>query len=190
MMLPRIAAQLQAKLRARGCPLSVVNGPESTETVTYGRERIVIEHGDGGDRFSAVTGQRPNPVHRAVRGVNTKITIYAQSPRSGAVEPEHRARAEHILDLVLIALGDCAATSEIFNVWEPTAGGFFVAEDLEGSARWGGARYELTCTISRAVFEQNWKGEIAPEMTMGADGSGIATTTKVSVNGSGSFETV
>lgn len=190
MMLHRIGVQLQSMLQARGCPIPVVDGPEGSQTATFGRERIVLEHQPNGDRFVATQSQRPNPVHRMVRNVGAKITIYAQSPRAGALEIEHKSRAEQILDLVLVGLGDCAATSTIFNVWEPTGGGFFVPPDLAGSDRPGGAAYELALTFARAVREKAWDGSIAEEATITGDATGVSIVTakSASTNGSATSE--
>jgi len=157
-----IGLALQVRLRAAGCPVAVVDGPEPTTTATRGRERIVIEHADS-DSFVPTRSQRPNPVHRLNRSVGAKITIYAQSPRAGALDFEHRRRAEHILDLVLVALGDEAGSSAIYNVWAPQSGQFITPPDLEGSERRGGAVYELAVTFERAVKVQTWAGDIAPE---------------------------
>lgn len=182
-MIHAIGVALQQKLEALGVPLPVVDGPESSETVTFGRERIVIAR-DGDDQPLAVRSQRPNPKHRAVRGVPVKITVYAQHAEDGAMRWEHEDRADHIVDLVIVALGDVASqTAPIFNVWRWTRVGFVTPPLLEGTERPGGAIAELSCVFERAVFEKDWKRVIAPEMTMGANGTGIQTARKVSRDG-------
>lgn len=188
-MIHDIGQALQAKLREAGFKSAlVVDGPESTETATWGRERIVIEHDDGGDRFSHVRSQRRNPDHVATREVGAKIRVYAQSTKQGAQDWEHRRRAEKIVDQIVVALGKIAADeTPIYNVWEPTSGRFFTPADLEISARKGGAAYELGVTFARAVMVKTWAGDIAEEVTVGTDVE-VETAREASVDGT-NFET-
>jgi hypothetical protein len=180
-----LSLELQTALRAKGCPVVVLER-EATTTATFGRERIVIEHDEGGDTFGPVRGAHVNPKHRFTRKVGGKITIYAQSTRAGALEFEHRRRAEHILDLVLVALDDVAKLRR--NAWTPTGGAFIRPADLETSERLGGAVYEMKFTIDRAVYVQTWTGDIQPEATL--EEGGIASGTRVSINGSDDYEVV
>lgn len=175
-MIHEIGVELQAKLRAVRCPLPVVDGPEPTQTATNARERIVIEH-DGDDRFGPARSQHVNPKQRMTRAIGAKITIFAKSPEPGARPYEHRRRAEHILDLVLVAMGEVAAERK--NAWAPTGGRFVRAPDLEASERPGGAVYELDLTFDRAVLVQTWAGEIRPEAALGANS--IRSRTNVSL---------
>lgn len=180
-MLHEIGLELQAALRARGCPLVVVDGPEDTKAATYGRERIVIEYDfDRGDSFGPVRSQRANPKHRFVSDEGAKITIYTQSTKPGAQPFEQRRRAKHVRDLVLIALDEVARTRR--NVLTLAGGRFVRPEALEGTERdSAGAVYELTFSVDRAVHEQRWDGSIAGEWTVTA--GSIASTTKVSALG-------
>lgn len=164
MSLHDIGVELLAELRAQGCPLVVLDGPEATATATFGRERIVIEHDDGGDRFGPARSQSVNPKRRMTRLVGVKVTIYAQSTRAGAQPFEHRARAEQILDVVLVALELVAANRR--NRIEFTSGRFSVPDDLSASERHGGAVYELTFTIERAVVAQTWAGAAQGEAVL------------------------
>jgi hypothetical protein len=186
MMVHDIGVALQAKLAARKCPFKVIDGPEDTGSTTWGRERIVIERDrDAGDGFGPTRSQRPNPVHRMVRLIAIKVTIYAKEPKTGAVRFEHEGRADHVADLVLIAMGDVAAgTAPIFNVWTQKDARFVTPEDLEGSERFGGAVYEMKLAVERAVKEQDFKGAIAAEATVGVDVD-IKNTTTIA----GSLET-
>jgi hypothetical protein len=191
-MLHDIGVALQAKLRERECPIPVIDGPESTKTATWGRERIVLEHSDG-DRFGPSKGVHVNPPHRFIRSVAAKLTIYAQRTRSGALEFEHRDRAEAILDSVLVALGDVAGVTSpmpVYNVFTPTGGRFIAPTDLDGAEVRGGAVYELDVTFERAVKVQTFAGAIAEEATVGGeDGVGVVNTVIASIDGE-DFETV
>lgn len=166
MSLHDIGVELYAALRAQGCPLVVLDGPENTATATFGRERIVLEHDDGGDRFAPARSQSVNPKRRMTRLVGGKVTIYAQSTRAGAQPFEHRARAEQILDVVLVALELVAA--ERRNRIEFTGGRFVLPADLAATERIGGAVYELTFSLERAVVAQTWAGLAQSEAVLDA----------------------
>ncbi len=156
-MIREISVELQTELRAAGCPLSVIYD-EVTTTATNGRERIVmVEDETGGDRFKPARSQRAYPRHVLTRAIGVKLTIYAQSSKAGAQTFEHRRRASHILDLVLVAMATVASKRK--NSWEPTGGRFTKAADLEASERIGGAVYELSFLFDRGVFEQKWNGD-------------------------------
>jgi len=157
-----IGVELGAALVAQGCPLKVVDGSEPTKTSTYARERIVIEHDDG-DGFGPVRSQHRNPKLRMVRTVAAKVTIFAQSPAPGAQEWEHIRRAEHILDLVLVALEKVVVARK--NAWSVKGGKFVLPDDLKASDTIGGAVYELTFTVERGVYEQKWNGTIREQVS-------------------------
>lgn len=179
-MIHEIARELLAALKAKGCPFPVVDGPESTTTTTYGRERIVVEHDeDAGDTFRPPMQQLVNPRSFATRIPGYKLTIYAQSANAGAREFEHRRRAEHVLDLVIVALFQIASTRK--NNFVLSAGKFTQPADLQKSETIGGAVYELKFTFDRGICERNWDGSIAGEFTIIADT--VKNTTKVSLDG-------
>lgn len=191
MMVHDIGRALEAKLVSRKCPFKVIDGPEDTATTTWGRERIVIERDlDAGDGFAPTRSQRPNPAHRMVRLIPMKLTIYAKEPKLGATRFEHEGRADHVADLVLIALGDITGDqSPIFNMWSQQSGRFVTPEDLAESERSAGAVYELRVTVERAVKEQDFKGAVAPEATVGPGGVVINSQTNVSTPAGGGSQT-
>lgn len=182
-MIHEIGIELGAALALKGFPLKgfpVVDGPEPTKTTTGARERIVIEHDDGGDSFRAVRGEHKNPNLRTIRNIGVKITIYAQATNAGATHWEHRRRAEHVLDLVLVALDKVIYARK--NGYTLTKGRFVQPDDLAASEVIAGAVYELTFTVERGVAEQTWKGEKRPE----GSPTGFKNTTNVSLyNGPG-----
>lgn len=175
MMLHEIGRELDAALRAQGYPSPGKVLDRQDFQPTAHRNAIVIEHDpDGGDAFGPVISQHVNPKQRMTRNIAAKITIYAKSSRAGAADFEHRRLAEHVLDLVLVAMGDVTAARK--NTWTPTGGGFVTIPDLEGSERQGGAVYELTFTLGRGVFVQAFSGAIAAEANIG----GVTSSTQVS----------
>lgn len=167
-MIREIGVELQAYLRAKGFPFAVVDGPEPTKTVTWGRERIVIEHGDGTDSFGPPVSQSINPKVRRTRTPSYKLTIYAKSAKSGATVFEHKRRAEQVLDAVLVGMDYVARAPTRRSRWNPVAGRFITPVDLEGSEIPGGAAYELAFTFDRAVMEKTWAGTAAAEFTIAA----------------------
>lgn len=179
-MIHEIAVELQVSLLARGCPLPVVEGPENTKSTTYARERVVLEHDDAGDTFGPVKSQHKNPKARMTRNMSCKATIYAKHPFAGALEFEHRRRAEHALDLLLVALGDVCSARR--NVYTPTGGKFVVPEDLTGSERAQGAAYELKFVVDRSVLARTWAGAEGEEVTI-TDGFIVNSTSVTGVDG-------
>lgn len=175
-MMHEIGVELAARFAATKTPIPVVDGPEQTKTATWGRERVVIER-SGSDSFDASRSQHINPKHRRTRTVGGKITIYAQSPLSGATNFEHERRAEAILDQVLVGLDYVAAARK--NRWSPSRGQFVAPEHIKESERRGGAVYELQFTFDRAVIDRTWANEIRPEFTLGA--GKLTSTTRVSM---------
>jgi hypothetical protein len=175
-MIHELGVELAARLGTQGVPLPVVDGPEPTTTTTWGRERIVIQHADGGDAFGPPRSQHINPKHRHTRTANYKLTIYAKSAAIGAAVFEHRRRAEHVLDKVLCAMDYVAAVRK--NRWAPKSGGFITPPDLAASEKPGGAVYELSFTFDRAVIDRTWANAAAEEFTITADH--LTSTTKVS----------
>lgn len=173
-MIHEVGLELQAKLRAYGYPAVVVDGPEPTATTTWGRERLVLEH-DEKDAFKPTPTTNKNPKVRMIVDQGWKLTIFAQSPRAGAMPFEHRRRAEQIRDLVCVAMGDVAGARK--NRWTPTNGGFVTPENLQPSEQMGGAAYALSFTFERGVAVRNWAGDAAPEAAL----ENMSSTTNVTL---------
>jgi hypothetical protein len=161
-MLHEIGREIETAIRAKGCPFPVIDGPEPTNTTTFARERIVIEYTN--DSFAAPMTQHVRVRHVMRRMIGAKISIYAQSGKPSAQPFEHRRRAEHVLDQVLVALTDVVRAR--MNNCEISSGGFVQPGDLEGSDNQGGALYVLEFTIDRSVFEQRFTGEVAPTVVL------------------------
>jgi len=162
-MLHEIGVELAAALGAQGCPFPVVDGPEPTQPASFLPERVVIQHDDGDSFVRAPRSQHVNPKHRFVRNIAAKVTIYAKSPALSATDWEHRRRAEHVLDLVLVALDKVISLRK--NGWSVTGGRFVPLADLSKSEIAGGAVYELSFAVERGVFEQKWNGDIRPSVS-------------------------
>jgi hypothetical protein len=178
-MIHEVAKEIGVLLKARGCPIPVVDGPEQTTPTGYARERIVVEHDeDAGDGFSPVKGSFVNPVPRAIRDIGVKVTIYTQHPELGAMPFEHRRRAEHALDMFIVALFEVAAVRR--NAFNLTGGKFVQPIDLKTSEKIGGAVYELKFTIDRGIRQLTWQGEKRPEATLDPE-TGVKAKSKTNV---------
>lgn len=164
-MIREIGVELSAKLKERGVPFVVEIGPEKTATASYAIERIVIGHDrDGADRFLPVRSQHPNPKHHSTRSMACVITIYAKSPRAGALQWEHDRRANDALDQVIVALDEIAQTRK--NAWQLASGRFVTPDNFKDSDQAAGAVYELKFFFERGVRAQTWRGEARPEITL------------------------
>lgn len=166
-MLHEIGVQLQAALNAKSCSFRVVDGPEIRKTTTFARERIVLEHDmSAGDTFAPRHRADVNPRTRMVRNMGAKLTIYAQHPAPGSAYWEHKRRAEHVLDLTLIALDVIAKERQ--NIFAPKSGKFVFPDDLEKSETPGGAVYEFFFTFDRGVADRKWDGTALPTAVISA----------------------
>lgn len=164
-MIHEIGVELGKELASKGCPFAVIDGPEERPTTTFARERVVIEHDPSGDSFGSRHTADKNPRTRLTRITGVKITIYARHPNGGAIYWEHKRRAEHVLDMVLIGIDVIAKTRK--NLCAFKSGKFVKPEDLKDSETPGGAMYELLFTFDRGVADRNWDGTAQPTATVG-----------------------
>jgi hypothetical protein len=173
-MIHEVGVEVAAYMASKGCPFQVIDGPER-ETNTYARERVVIEHDPQGDGFADRHRTDSNPRTRLTRNIGVKVTIYAKNPRTGAPFWEHARRAEHVLDMVLIAFSIVAKKRQNLCVFR--SGKFVDPPDLKDSETPGGAKYELYLTFDRGVADRNWDGTSQPTATITAvapqTGSGV-----------------
>lgn len=182
-MIHEIGRELQTELRAKGFPFVVKDGPEPTKTTTWGDERIVIEHDDGGnDSFARPRTTSDNPKRRYARAASYKLTIYAQSPAPGAGVFEHRTRVEKALAGVVCAMELIGARRR--DHFEPKGGKLVTPPELADSERPNGAAYELKFTFDYGIATTTWAGAKRPEGTL----AGMTNTTKASLE-TGSTDT-
>ncbi len=172
-MIHSIGRELETKLAAKGWPFKVYDRETSKRTAwTNG---IVIERTP--DTVTGARSQSRNPKRYYTRNIGAKLTIYAQSTKSGAAEFEHERVADRVVDLSLVALRTIFAER---NVGHAFGGGEFVPiEDLAESERRGGAVYVQPFTVERGVADLTWAGSEAAEFTFVADS--ITNTTEVSI---------
>jgi hypothetical protein len=176
-MIEDIRKRLAAKLTAKGVPFKVVLGPEPGEAINYGPTRVVIEYDfDGRDSFAAAKSQHgaAHGPHRFTRAQALKVTIYAQSTRTGALPFEHFRLANDVLTQVLVGMHDVASDKK--NRFSPASGRFVRLADEKPDSTISGAKYELSCTFDRAISEAKWDGELRPHAAI----TSIKSQTKVS----------
>jgi hypothetical protein len=96
-MIHEIARELRVLLEAAGVPMPVVDGPEQTASVVTPRERIVVEMLDEEHPLLPPKGANTrNPIHVRDLEIPAKVTIYAQDPRAGALQPPPGAAAPRL----------------------------------------------------------------------------------------------
>ena len=157
-MIHEVGVNLGQYLAAKRCPFEVVDGPERRGTVTFARERVVIERDqDVGDGFDENRISKRNPATYLTRLIGCKVTIYARAPNAGAFYWEHQRRAERVLDLVLANLYEIAKIRR--NLCSFKSGRFVDAPDLKPTETPGGAIYELKFTFDRGVTNNDWLGD-------------------------------
>lgn len=164
-MIHEIGKELQTQLRAQGCPLPVVDGPEPPST-SWVRERVVIEYGTGFS-FESTQSQHLNPKQPCNFRLPGKVTIYAKSSKAGALFFEHQRRA------LLVARQVTNALIKVFRERKnPIAlpkGDFVPPADLEKSDSPGGACFAMTFEFLTGNPDVTFAGEAADEATIGAD---------------------
>lgn len=178
-----IGVALQTYLLSQSCPFPVVDGPEVPKPAGWGRERIVLEHDQGGDSFAPPRGLHLNARHVRTVTDNYKLTIYARSSLAGASVFEHRERALSVRETVIAGIYVIAARNK--NRWDPKSGSLVVPADLAASDALGGAAYELKFTYETPIRVVTFRGDARPEGTVGA----LTSTTNVSRAGAADDDT-
>lgn len=175
--LHEVATALQSYLSEHGCPLDVIDGPINP-TTTWASERIVIEYDDDAKgSFANPRGLHTNAKHRYTATDPIKVTIYAQSKRTGGLTFEHRARAMLIRETVIAGLEYVAAVNK--NKFLPKTGGFVTPPDLAKTETQPGAVYELKITYDLPIRAVTFVGAARPEGSV----VDMRSTTRVGRNG-------
>lgn len=183
-MIHEIGVELKAALAANDCPIVVVDGPEHGESVVTPRERIVIERDFGApEPVVGPKGAGRNPQHAYDRQLAAKVTIYAQSPKSGALYFEHLRRLDDIVDEVLIGLRKVLTVRKNggFGIG---AGKLVELADAKGTRVTNFAVYEVPFMVPRAVEVRTWTGDALAEVAIGGAGGVVITSvTRVTQQG-------
>lgn len=185
-MIHEIGVELRAALVANGCPVPVVDSTDLSErgqANAVPRERIVVGRVIGEpEPIVGPKGTGRNPLHIRDRHLAAKVTIWAQSPRPGALSFEHERRCDTIADQVIGQLVKVLSARK--NSYEIGAGRFIEAEDAKGSEIPNFAVYEIPFVVGRAVEMRTWAGAAAAEATLGGTGGvTVGNITRVSSAG-------
>lgn len=184
-MIHEIGVELQAYFSSVGCPLPIIDGPEFHKTNTGARERVVIEEDPDGDQFLPRHRAGVQPTARLTRVQGMQITIFTQDPHKGALYWEHKRRADHVLDVVLIGLYNIAKTRK--NELTFSSGKFVHPDDLKESEKPAGAEYLLKFKFDRGIFTRKWDGSDQPTAAISAvapdTGTGIIISNTNNVSG-------
>jgi hypothetical protein len=173
-MIYTISRELDAALNAKGVPLRVVYGPESTDGVTS-RERIVMQRAEDGN--PTMRGTKGNPGSSLMaRGQGVTIRVYARSPIGGAQQWDHERRADLVVDRIMFHLETLVRVRRNTLTWGRC--GFRKPAEVSLETElppWPGVVYEMQCQIDRGVFDRAWptaespEGAIAEEAIIGTD---------------------
>lgn len=161
-MIHEIGTELEELLKARGCPLPVVDGPEFNLTA-WGKDRVVIETA-GGDAFIPVKRISHNPKRFAIRRIGVQIRVFARVDRAGAQPFEHRRKTDHALDLVYVALEKIAKTRG--NEFTLRTTDYYTPPDIAPSDVPNGCAYQMQLFWDRSVDDRDWKYNAADEGTI------------------------
>lgn len=165
-MIHEVGRELEAAIAAQGCPFKVFYR-ESTQTTTWGRNRIVIAR-EPEDKVNPPRFQSRVPKVHYVRDVAGVITIFAQASVTGAKEYEHERVCDDVVDMVLIALrGIAGVRKSAIAITKSTR---IPIDDLSKSERVGGVAHQISFTIERAVSERTWAGSTQGTFAVGAGG--------------------
>lgn len=159
-MIHEIGRELETKLAAKGCGFKVVDREAFKPTAW--RNVVVIE--ETGDTYAPPRSQSRNAKRYFDCITGAKLTIFAKSAKSGALEFEHRRVARRVVDLLLVALRTIRAERNSGAI-TIGAGSFVTIADLAASEVLGGAVYELPFTIERGVLDTTYTGAAADEFT-------------------------
>ena len=185
-MIHEIGVELRAALVANGCPVPVVDSTDLSErgqANAVPRERIVVGRVIGEpEPIVGPKGTGRNPLHIRDRHLAAKVTIWAQSPRPGALSFEHERRCDTIIDQVIGQLVKVLSARK--NSYEIGAGRFIEPVDAKGSEIPNFAVYEIPFVVGRAVEMRTWAGAAAAEATLGGVG-GITLTSRTTTSLSG-----
>ena len=157
------------KLRARGFPATCIYGGERLSFDGFASNLFRFERDP--DQADAVgyprgsVGELSKPL-KAIRSLATRVTVYGQSPLSGAMLPEHEHECEQLVDAVIVALAEWVVEArasvvplEITEARYVTDAGERKRVYAEG---WPGVVYALRFRVPRAVRALNYVTGAAP----------------------------
>lgn len=156
MILPEIARQVQAAMRARSIPVTISYGRDfPADLPEYGpRIRVFAE---GTDIYGPPVGAGHQNGSTIVRShfqkqTAVRVLVTTQSTKTGAGQEQHDLECEALVDAFLIDLD--IVTRRRRNPMTAPSGQFLLPEDdPDGTS--AGSTYEITFVIGRPVTEES-----------------------------------
>ncbi len=178
-MIYAISQELATELKAQGCPLPVVYGPErmGATGAALTTSRILIERDrDVGDKPGPGRARNANPRMVAIRAMGAVCRIFAQSTLTGARVQDHERLADLALDKIEVAL--YKVVTKRSTQWRISSAKLLGADELalRGIEVWTGVVYEMRFSVDRAVNDTTWAEVADAEATVGTAGLTIETT--------------
>jgi len=166
-----IHKEVATELKAQGCPLPVVYGPERQGLgAALPASRIVFERDRSrGDVAKPGKARTSNPRMVAARAMGAVCRIYAQSTLTGAAGHDHERLADQAVDLVTVALHKVIGRRQ--TEWAISSAKLLSREELalRGLEVWPGVVYEMRFAVDRGVFDATWAGEAVEELPVADD---------------------
>lgn len=176
-MIYELALDIGDRLAAKKFPVRVLYAPEGFQRqgfdpcITFERDR------SGGDEIEPPRGFQKNPRKLATRQLGVIVRVYAKSSKEGAHEGDHERDCEQLVDALVSTLYEWTRAKRAAITYRRT--GYIAAKDMGNPERWPGVVYELSFTIARAVFSEDYTGAAQPTGTP----TGIQNQTQVRYTG-------
>ncbi len=162
-------SNVQDKLLYRGFPVTLEYGPDRTTLVGFTSNFMRFERdpeqSDAIGKPQADAGSLNRPM-RAIRQIAVRVTIYGQSPLSGAQPHDHDHETDQLVDAAIVALSEWVVEAKASVVPLAFTESRFVTNIGERQALhadgWPGAVYLLRFKIPRAVRALNYVSGAAP----------------------------
>jgi hypothetical protein len=160
---------IEAILHARGFPVQAVYGPDRLPFDGFTSNLVRFERDpDQSDTITkpvGASGQQDQPM-KATRLIATRVTIYGQSPLSGAMPHDHDHETDQLVDALTVAISEWAVAAKTSLVPLAFTEARFITNDGERKAvyaeGWPGSVYLLRFKVPRAVRALNYISGAAP----------------------------
>lgn len=160
---------VEAILQARRFPVTLVYGPDRLPFDGFCSNLIRFERDpDQSDTIvspKGASGQQDQPM-RATRLLATRVTIYGQSPLSGAMPQDHDHETDQLVDALTVAISEWVVAAKASLVPLAFTEARFITNDGERKAvyaeGWPGSVYLLRFKVPRAVRALNYVSGAAP----------------------------
>ena len=165
-MIAQLFSTLRSAMLAKGVPYAedgMVYGPTAVPLKIGATRVVMMRDYDAQETIGPGRARTVNPIMMGVRSVPGVVRIYASSTISGATRGDHETLADAIADQVHVEI--YKAILNLKTKGSFTRAGLVSDETPDG---WLGVIYELRFTVDRGVYDTDWLGNAAGQMTMTA----------------------